>query len=287
MTTRYRKEPFRDVDRTLAVMGELARAEQTSPEVRRTADSLTRGLDHDKDRNNIATRIWLFLMREIRYLPDPNGTELVQSPVAVRESGHADCDGLATLAASMLSSIGIESGFRVVAWEKEDVYEHVYAIYAPRPGAQLQDWHALDPVGQSPKPGTDTIRVEGVADKAYTLAEHADKHDIDMPNLTGQTPIRALGATRSLAQNGGEDQGSYDFDNPWEFAAYAIERGPDYIEAWRQTNRQPAPGVTDEDLLELLMQAQNQQQQTAGFGNAGTLILGGCAVAAIVYGATP
>jgi len=175
MDTRYRKEPFTDVDRTLAMMAEFARAEQTAPEVRRAADSLTRGLGHNENRDEIALRVWKFLQREIRYLPDPAGTELVQSPTAVLESGHADCDGLATLAASMLSALGIESGFRVVAWETEGVYEHVYAIYAPTPGAPADEWHALDPVGASPAPGPDTIRAQGVADKAYTLAEHADK----------------------------------------------------------------------------------------------------------------
>lgn len=289
MPTRYGKEPFQDVDRTLEVMAELAQREKTSPQVRRTADNLTRGLSAQHDRQKCARRIWAFLRREIRYLLDPPGTELVQSPTAVLQSGHADCDGMAALAAAMMAALGIESGFRVLAWERPGQYEHVYALYAPRQGAKVREWHALDPVEPSPEPGPDTIRRDAVDQRTYTLAQHQST-DTDMPNLTDQTPVSALGSTRTAAPTQGGDLGQNEgpagreFDSFAEFAAFALSKGPEYIEAWRQTDEQPADGVTDEELQELLRQAKERQ---AGFGgDATTVLLGAGLMGTIIYAAT-
>mgnify|MGYP002760737497 CR=1 FL=1 len=148
-----RSEPYEDVGRTLAVMAEMAQRQKTDPKIRKVADSVTGGVNFPAGtagRDEVATRIWRFIKREIRYVLDPAGTELVQAPDAILKTRHGDCDGMATLAAAMLAGLGIESGFRAVAWEERGVYQHVYAIYAPTRGEDVAKWHALDPVSPSP-----------------------------------------------------------------------------------------------------------------------------------------
>lgn len=288
-----RSEPYEDVGRTLAVMAEMAQRQKTDPKTRKVADSVTGGVTFPAGtagRDEVATRIWRFIKREIRYVLDPAGTELVQAPDAILKTRHGDCDGMATLAAAMLAGLGIESGFRAVAWEQKGVYQHVYAIYAPTRGEDVAKWHALDPVSPSPSPGPDTIQDDAVDTKDYTLAEHdARDTDLDMAQLLSEgQSSSALAGRRGLGQ--GENSGSggpSGFDSFEEFVQYAIQKGPDYVRAWRQRSQKPAPDASESRLAALEQRLRNlQQQQTQGFGEASTLLLSGAVAAGLVYMAT-
>lgn len=287
-------EPFRDVSRTLALMATMAQEQKTDPKVRKVTDSVTAGIDLPpgrQERREIATRVWRFIKREIRYMNDPVGAELVQAPDAVLKTRHADCDGMATLAAAMLAAIGIESGFRAVAWDVKGQFEHVYAIYAPARGAAVSRWHALDTVSPSPPPGEDTIRDDAVEVKDLTLAEHSTDSqgkNIDMAQLLSEgQSSRALGRRPLGETDNGGDTSDTPFDSVEDFVQYAIEKGPEYVAAWRQSGDSPAPNVSNARLRQLEQRIRNLQQgNEAGLGSAGTLAVSGIVAAGIVYVAT-
>lgn len=287
-------EPYEDVGRTLAVMAEMAQRQKTDPKIRKVADSVTGGVTFPAGtagRDEVATRIWRFIKREIRYVLDPAGTELVQAPDAILKTRHGDCDGMATLAAAMLAGLGIESGFRAVAWEEKGVYQHVYAIYAPTRGEDVAKWHALDPVSPSPPPGPDTIKDDAVDTKDYTLAEHSTRDtDLDMAQLLSEgQSSSALAGRRGLGQDedsGSGGSGSTGFDSFEEFVQFALQKGPEYVRAWRQSGQKPAPDSNDARLAALEQRLRNLQQQSGGLGEGATLALSGAVAASIVYIAT-
>lgn len=69
-------------------------------------------------------RLHEFVRDEIRYLRDPVGVELVQTPVALLSSRQGDCDDKSTLLAALLESIGHPAQFVAVGFGGEG-FSHV------------------------------------------------------------------------------------------------------------------------------------------------------------------
>lgn len=66
-----------------------------------------------------------FVRDRIRYVKDPVGMELVQTPQATLQLKSGDCDDKSVLAAAMLKSIGHPSRFVAVAFKPGEL-SHVY-----------------------------------------------------------------------------------------------------------------------------------------------------------------
>ena len=89
-----------------------------------------------------------FLARKVRYEDDPPGMELVRHPMAMLDDigrqGFAcgDCDDVATLAAALALAMGLRARFRVVAFDADGNYSHVWTeVHAGRGEA---GWRELD-----------------------------------------------------------------------------------------------------------------------------------------------
>lgn len=83
-----------------------------------------------------------FCTHKIKYVFDPNGVELIESPYKILESGIADCDSIVVLAAAMAESIGLPAKFVTIKADRgrPNDYSHVYLkVKVPRKG-----WVALD-----------------------------------------------------------------------------------------------------------------------------------------------
>lgn len=81
-----------------------------------------------------AARIRAWLRTRVRFVPDPDTTELLHDPVLLAEwidrdgSVGVDCDDVAMLAAALGKSIGLAARFVVVAFFASDApYSHIWA----------------------------------------------------------------------------------------------------------------------------------------------------------------
>jgi hypothetical protein len=90
-----------------------------------------------------------FCRDEIRYVFDPSGVELVESPKRVLESRVADCDSIVMLMAALCEQMGFECRFVTIKADKArpDDFSHVFLeVKVPNRG-----WIASDPT-QPDKP---------------------------------------------------------------------------------------------------------------------------------------
>lgn len=79
-----------------------------------------------KDYIGEAKRLHAFVRDRIRYVRDPEGRELVQTPQATLGIGQGDCDDKATLLASLLMATGHPVRFVAVAVGPNPNLSHVY-----------------------------------------------------------------------------------------------------------------------------------------------------------------
>lgn len=89
--------------------------------------SLARRLtDHlpEKDFTGEITALQHFVRDEIRYVRDPEGVEMVQTPPRTLEIRAGDCDDKSVLLASLLGSMGFKTLFMAVGLNGQP-YSHV------------------------------------------------------------------------------------------------------------------------------------------------------------------
>jgi len=76
--------------------------------------------------------IYRFVRDQIRFVPDPVGTQAIQSPRATLHFRAGNCAQRATLLASLARSVGIPAGlkFRVIAANPRypEAFSHVYVV---------------------------------------------------------------------------------------------------------------------------------------------------------------
>lgn len=94
-----------------------------------------------------------FVRDNIRYTNDPRGIEFVQTPPILlegiryyldgRQSDRpiGDCDDMTTLALSLMKSVGFDTAIKVVSFDPEGRYSHVYGLVRVN-----GDWYATDTV---------------------------------------------------------------------------------------------------------------------------------------------
>lgn len=87
--------------------------------------------------------IWQFARKNVKYIEDQAGHEVIKSPGNLLVEGKGDCKSFAVLAGSILQNLGVPYFFRLI-WERPWVpgQAHVYVM------AQLEngDFFPVDPV---------------------------------------------------------------------------------------------------------------------------------------------
>lgn len=110
---------------TLREMVKLARHYQKDVGVVTLARRLTQSLP-EKDYAAEVAALQAFVRDRIRYVRDPRGAEMVQTPKRTLEMRCGDCDDKATLLAALLESIGAPARF-VAIGVGGGPYSHVLA----------------------------------------------------------------------------------------------------------------------------------------------------------------
>lgn len=113
-----------------------------------------------KDHRGEIDRVFRWVRDCIRYLRDPVGVELVQTPDKTLQYRQGDCDDQVTLLASLLGAIGIRSRFKAVGFMPGSL-THVFLE-----ALDNSNWIALDPIMAVPTgwqpPGTVSEMIEDV-----------------------------------------------------------------------------------------------------------------------------
>lgn len=103
---------------TLKIMSEYVRAAVRDPAqtIRARARSILSGLPPRQWMMEVRA-LQSFVKEQIRYLKDPVGMELVQTPLKTLEYGQGDCDDKATLLAALLEASGHPAQFVAVGFD--------------------------------------------------------------------------------------------------------------------------------------------------------------------------
>jgi len=137
---------FHGTPDTLKAMRSLTLEGQVSPEIRNHAENIIRQVQ-PKDYLSELAAIYYDTCRTIRYTRDPAEAEYLQHPELLLQNKSGDCDDIAlfinTLLKSLASSIGNDTYFTVVAFDKNDDWSHVFlTVIDERSGMRV----VLDPV---------------------------------------------------------------------------------------------------------------------------------------------
>ena len=134
----------------------------------------------------IADAIYKWMVRNINYVRDPWNIERIQSPDITIRQKAGDCDDHAILGASLLQSLGIQTGFRIVSRSGEN-FDHIYTVYR-----SPQGWKSFD---------TTVLKYPG-----YRFDEQLIKKSKHIPNRMpdglGFDPITAVAAIASTVSTG-------------------------------------------------------------------------------------
>lgn len=179
----YMRIPYQSLDHVLAQMKAQVQKFKGNQLVRQKAVEITQFIRKDSrtnlpDRRNfnaIAEAVYQWMKTNIQYIRDPHGIELIQSPLKTIEYGYGDCDDQSILAASLLSSLGIPSRFKVVKANPSnpDGYSHVYVQYFDG-----RSWKGFDPTLHS-KAGDE------LADHQIFGKKHVELSDSNLKNPCG------------------------------------------------------------------------------------------------------
>lgn len=86
------------------------------------------GLPDMRNIDGVAQALYRWVTRNINYVRDPWNIERIQSPDVTIRQKAGDCDDHAILGATLLQSLGIPTGFRVVSRTGRN-YDHIYVVF--------------------------------------------------------------------------------------------------------------------------------------------------------------
>ncbi len=86
----------------------LNKVEKYSPDLRRLATGLVQSCEGKYRLECSVEKIFNYVQSDVKYVGDPIGLELVQSPIETMMNG-GDCEDLSILLSSLLSNIAIKS----------------------------------------------------------------------------------------------------------------------------------------------------------------------------------
>jgi len=109
-----------------------------------------------KDYYCYAKAVFDFCQRDIQYVFDPNGVELIESPFAILESKVADCDSIVVLFATLCEQMGLRTQYVTIKADpsRPSDFSHVYAqVMVPGKGWVSADPTMGHPFGWTPGKG--------------------------------------------------------------------------------------------------------------------------------------
>lgn len=73
--------------------------------------------------------VFSFLAREVRYMPDPDGYELIMRPNILLGRMAGDCDDKAIAACSYFRCANVTTGYALVSEDRDKPYHHIFCIF--------------------------------------------------------------------------------------------------------------------------------------------------------------
>lgn len=147
---------------TVSLMIKIAREQSQLKEIRDFAiDIVNQYNTASHDHLHESASIGDFVKKNVRYLKDIQGVELLHEPLLMiadikRGISRGDCDDMALLTATLLLSIGIKPYFKIVRWkEQKGNYNHIYVMVYERDGQNKPEWLALDCILKDKEIGTE------------------------------------------------------------------------------------------------------------------------------------
>lgn len=172
---------------------------------------------------NLLKALFTFMYQHIDYKEDAKGFEQLREPARLFLDKIGDCDCYSVFIKSVLQNLGIKSHFKVVKFNGNENFSHVYVVVPKFPNAKMSnknDYWVIDPV-------LDTFNQEA---KGITGAEITSLSGVG--SLSGVTPIAptntvnpidqlfadsSIGAVTSVKTSGGSTIKRFDdvnTDNP-------------------------------------------------------------------------
>lgn len=108
---------------TVTIMKKLKNKYKTDMGIRTLAVGLVRDYRTDRER---ADRLFRYLKKRLKYVPDVAGVETLQTPYYMLKYGGGDCDDLSLIMAVFLECVGIETRFQIAG--KGSRFTHIYTI---------------------------------------------------------------------------------------------------------------------------------------------------------------
>jgi len=266
---------------TLDLMAAYARRDRIAEPVREAANTATIGVDVG-DIHAVARSIWRYIRNRVRWVPDAQGVELVQTPVFTLKQKYGDCDGQATLAASMLAAMGIPAGFEAIAHQRAGEFDHVYSVYLAG-----GNWHMLDPTANL-RPGPNTLRPRARS----KITRYLHSQDLAEPmtptvNVSGagvgrrgmRGLTRSAGMGKSNIKTGGSE--TPDLEDFGDYFAFLVAAAPQFINALQKDNGRRG----DYDFRDFDDRFDSPAQEAGFFSSTlGQIVIGGAIVTALGLG---
>jgi hypothetical protein len=99
------------------------------------------------------TRVWDFVVLNLRYTFDPQETDTFSTVKEMLEGGGEDCDGATIMFASLLKALGFKVVARVISTTGKN-WEHIYALVG-LPHDPPTRWVSLDCTVEGHHPGSE------------------------------------------------------------------------------------------------------------------------------------
>jgi len=189
------RQRYPGIDNVLEIASKLVTSYTGRDDLRALALRITRGIRPNRatglpDLRNvdqIANAIYKWITSNINYVRDPWNIERIQSPDVTLRQKAGDCDDHAILSATLLQTLGIQTGFRIVS-RTGRTYDHIYTVYRS-PGG----WKSFD---------TTVAKYPG-----FKFDERLIKKSKYLPNQLPQElgfvdPVTLMAATSAAIQTG-------------------------------------------------------------------------------------
>jgi len=147
---------------TLALMASAIVQSGKNPLVRDWATKMIKDVPQ-KDEWGEAEAIYHFVQNHSRYVKDPQGTEMLQSPLVAFDYWNrgivwsGDCDDFSILILSLLKSIGYKVGLRAASYNPKGTLQHVYGMVE-----LYHQWYPVDGIKEGGMIGWEK---EGITNK--------------------------------------------------------------------------------------------------------------------------
>jgi hypothetical protein len=107
-------------------------------------------------------QVFWYIDKKLDYKFDDEGREQVKTPDRLFADGFGDCDDYSTLWMAILNNVGIESKPKIVDYEADGYWDHIYVIVPTQEG----DYITLDNVAGKFR-GTFNVEVERKDEKVF------------------------------------------------------------------------------------------------------------------------